>query len=249
MDIREQNINIALAANEAKQVVLRFDEQTPAETNVTLALADGAHLDVVILQENVASGKRCVVRASQQSNSALSMSTITHHSSDIKNDVEVKLQGEGAELTLNGLYLTDNTENVDNKTVVYHEVGHCTTKQLYKGALDGESKASFAGMIIVQPDAQKTSAQQTNRNILVSPKAKVHAEPQLVIYADDVKCSHGATTGQLDPVQLFYMQQRGINEDAARRMLTAAYAAEVVALIPIEEVRERLTESLFEETI
>lgn len=246
MNIREHNIDIALAANEARQEVLSFDEQTPEEVNVSVALADGAHLDIVFLQEKVNSAKRCAVRAVQQSNSALSMSTITLHSADIKNDVEVRLEGEGAELVLNGLYLTDNTDQVDNKTVVYHEVGHCSTKQLYKGALDGESKASFEGMIIVQPDAQKTNAQQTNRNILISPKSKVHAEPQLVIYADDVKCSHGATTGQLDPVQLFYMQQRGIDEDLARKMLTAAYAAEVVALIPVEEVRERLTESLFD---
>lgn len=246
MNIREQNINIVLTANESRQEVLSFDEQSPAEVNVKVALSDGAHLDVVFLQENVKSSKRCVVRVAQQSNSSLSMSTITLHSVDIKNDVEVRLQGEGAELTLNGLYLTDNAEVVDNRTVVYHEVSHCATKQLYKGALDGESKASFEGMIIVQPDAQKTNAQQTNRNILISPKAKVHAEPQLVIYADDVKCSHGATTGQLDPVQLFYMQQRGIDEDTARKMLTAAYAAEVVGLIPIEEVRERLTNSLFD---
>ncbi|MCQ2215837.1 MAG: Fe-S cluster assembly protein SufD [Bacteroidales bacterium] len=246
MNIREQNINIVLTANESRQEVLSFDEQSPAEVNVKVALSDGAHLDVVFLQENVKSSKRCVVRVAQQSNSSLSMSTITLHSVDIKNDVEVRLQGEGAELTLNGLYLTDNAEVVDNRTVVYHEVSHCTTKQLYKGALDGESKASFEGMIIVQPNAQKTNAQQTNRNILISPKAKVHAEPQLVIYADDVKCSHGATTGQLDPVQLFYMQQRGIDEDTARKMLTAAYAAEVVSLIPIEEVRERLTNSLFD---
>lgn len=246
MNIREQNINIVLTVNESRQEVLSFDEQSPAEVNVKVALSDGAHLDVVFLQENVKSSKRCVVRVAQQSNSSLSMSTITLHSVDIKNDVEVRLQGEGAELTLNGLYLTDNAEVVDNRTVVYHEVSHCTTKQLYKGALDGESKASFEGMIIVQPNAQKTNAQQTNRNILISPKAKVHAEPQLVIYADDVKCSHGATTGQLDPVQLFYMQQRGIDEDTARKMLTAAYAAEVVGLIPIEEVRERLTNSLFD---
>lgn len=246
MNIREQNINIVLTANESRQEVLSFDEQSPEEVNVKIALSDGAHLDVVFLQENVKSSKRCVARVAQQSNSSLSMSTITLHSVDIKNDVEVRLQGEGAELTLNGLYLTDNAEVVDNRTVVYHEVSHCTTKQLYKGALDGESKASFEGMIIVQPDAQKTNAQQTNRNILISPKAKVHAEPQLVIYADDVKCSHGATTGQLDPVQLFYMQQRGIDEDTARKMLTAAYAAEVVGLIPIEEVRERLTNSLFD---
>lgn len=246
MNIREQNINITLSANEIRQEVLSFDDQTPAEVAISISLTDGAHLDVVLLQENVSSAKKCTVRVEQGGSSALSMSTITLHSMDIKNDVEVRLKGEGAELTLNGLYLTDNSESVDNKTVVYHEVAHCSTKQLYKGALDGESKASFAGMIIVQPNAQKTNAQQTNRNIIISPKAKVHAEPQLVIYADDVKCSHGATTGQLDPVQLFYMQQRGISEDDARKMLTAAYAAEVIGLIPIEDVRERLTDSLFE---
>lgn len=246
MNIKDQNIDIVLSSNTSRQEVLNFDSQTPAEVSVTISLADGAHLDVVLLQENIAEAKRCVVRVEQQANSVLSMSTITLGSADVKNDVEVRLKGEGAELVLNGLYLTSGADKVDNKTVVYHEVGHCTTKQLYKGALDGESKASFEGMIIVQPDAQKTNAQQTNRNILISPKAKVHAEPQLVIYADDVKCSHGATTGQLDQQQLFYMQQRGIDEDAARRMLTAAYAAEVVGLIPIEDVRTRLTDTLFE---
>mgnify|MGYP004446800903 CR=1 FL=1 len=228
-------------------MVLVFDELTPDEVVIEVSLAEGSHLDVALLQENVKSRKSLRVEVNQKGNSCLSISIITIGCNNVTNDMDVQLVGEGADLRLLGLYLTDGGEKVTNRTIVTHQVGHCTTNQLYKGALGGESQASFEGKIIVNPNAQKALAQQTNRNILLSDKAKVHAEPQLEIYADDVKCSHGATTGQIDLSQLFYMQQRGIDEDSARRLLTAAYAAEVVNQIPIVDVRECLTKQLFGE--
>jgi Fe-S cluster assembly protein SufD len=148
--------------------------------------------------------------------------------------------GEGADCVMEGLYLGAGDRHVDYHTTIDHAEPHATSHELFKGVLDEKSSGAFHGRIIVRQDAQKTDAKQTNRNLLLSERAKVNTRPQLEIYADDVKCTHGATTGRLDRDALFYLRSRGIGEDAARSLLTVAFAAEILERIPHEGLRRRL---------
>ncbi len=157
-----------------------------------------------------------------------------------RNQIQSALDGEGAECLLNGLYVGRGEQLVDHHTVVNHLQPHCESHEFYHGILDGRSRGVFNGKIFVQQDAQKTNAKQTNRNLLLSDDAMIDTKPQLEIFADDVKCTHGATVGQLDPEQLFYLRARGLGLEKARRMLIRAFANEVVERIPIEAVRAEL---------
>lgn len=158
----------------------------------------------------------------------------------VRNDVNAVLDREGIECTLNGLYLTRGKQHVDNQTSIDHAQPHCSSRELYKGILDGKSSGVFNGKIVVRKDAQKTNARQTNKNLLLSDHALVNTKPQLQISADDVKCTHGATIGQLDDEALFYMRTRGIGEETARSLLTYAFASEVVAGIKVEALRSHV---------
>jgi len=160
----------------------------------------------------------------------------------IRNNVTISIAGEGAEAHMNGLYLTEGNQLVDNHTLVIHAVPNCQSNELYKGILDGESTGVFNGKIFVAQDAQKTNAFQSNRNILLSPNATMNTKPQLEIFADDVKCSHGATIGQLDEESLFYLRARGLDRTQAQALLLSAFAGEVIEKISIEEVRNYLTD-------
>lgn len=164
----------------------------------------------------------------------------------VRNDLAAVLDGEGAHATLDGVYLADGTDLVDNHTSIDHAVAHCTSHELYKGILGGQARAVFNGRILVRPDAQKTDAKQTNQAILLSPTATINSKPQLEIFADDVKCTHGATVGQLEDLPLFYMRQRGVPKALAQSLLVYAFAAEVLELISMEEVRQKLEQRLFE---
>jgi Fe-S cluster assembly protein SufD len=157
-----------------------------------------------------------------------------------RNELRVTLDGEGAECVLNGLYLAGGTQHLDNTTQIDHAKPHCKSRQLYKGILDGRSRAVFNGRILVRPDAQKTDAQQTNNNLLLSDEAEVDTKPQLAIYADDVKCAHGATVGQLDEEAMFYLRSRGLPLDLAGSLLTFAFASEMIALIGPESLRSQI---------
>ena len=157
-----------------------------------------------------------------------------------RNEVEVAFEAEGGECTLNGLYATDGRQHSDNQTFVDHARPLCTSNQLYKGVLSGESRAVFNGRVLVQKDAQKTSAHQKNRNMILSEKALVDTKPQLEIYADDVQCTHGATIGRLQEDQLFYLQSRGVGRQEALDILTLAFARDVVADSRPESVRAAL---------
>ena len=157
-----------------------------------------------------------------------------------RNDITTVLDGEGIESTLNGLYLADGQEHVDNHTLIEHLRPHCSSHELYKGILNGGSRGVFRGKIFVHQEAQKTNAYQSNQNLLLSREADVTSKPQLEIYADDVKCSHGSTTGQLDADAIFYLRSRGIRLQEAAAMLTRAFAGEVLARIRLEPVRARL---------
>lgn len=163
----------------------------------------------------------------------------------VRNDVNAVLGGEGIDCTLNGLYLVDGRQHVDNHMRVEHAKPHCSSHELYKGVLDGKGRAVFNGLIHVHPGAQKTDAKQSNRNLLVSREAVANSNPQLEIYADDVKCTHGSTVGQLDEDAVFYLRSRGIGEEAARSLLTWAFASDIVERIKVEPVRKDLEEFLF----
>jgi len=163
----------------------------------------------------------------------------------VRNDVNAVLDGEGIDCILNGLYLLDGSQFVDNHMRVEHAKPHCASHELYKGVLDGKSRSIFNGLIHVHKGAQKTDAKQSNRNLLLSRDAVANSNPQLEIFADDVKCTHGSTVGQLDDDAIFYLRSRGIGAEAARSLLTYAFASDIVERIKIEPVRRDLEEFLF----
>jgi Fe-S cluster assembly protein SufD len=163
----------------------------------------------------------------------------------VRNDVNAMLDGEGIDCILNGLYLGEDRQVIDNHMRVEHAKPHCASHELYKGVLDGASRAVFNGLIHVHRGAQKTDAKQSNRNLLLSPHAIANSNPQLEIFADDVKCTHGSTVGQLDEDAIFYLRSRGIGEEAARSLLTYAFASDIVERIKVEPVRRDLEEFLF----
>jgi Fe-S cluster assembly protein SufD len=157
-----------------------------------------------------------------------------------RHNLHARLNDENIETLLYGLYLTRGDQLVDNHTAIYHDHPNCRSWEVYKGVLDGRSRAVFNGKVFVRPEAQKTDAKQTNRNLLLSDSARVDTKPQLEIFADDVKCTHGATVGRLDDIALFYARSRGVPAAEARRLLTYAFAAEVLAEVSLDPVREEL---------
>jgi FeS assembly protein SufD len=163
----------------------------------------------------------------------------------VRNDVFALLDGEGAECTLNGLYLADGERLIDNHTTIDHAKPHCPSHEVYKGILGGKAKAVFNGKIIVRPDAQKTDAKQTNRALLLTDDATINTKPQLEIFADDVKCTHGAAIGQLDDDALFYLRARGLTFAEARDMLIHAFAGEILDRVQIPELRSGLKDELY----
>jgi Fe-S cluster assembly protein SufD len=163
----------------------------------------------------------------------------------VRNDVVAVLDGEGIDCILNGLYLAEGKQFVDTHMRVEHVKPHCASHELYKGVLDGKARSVFNGLIHVHKGAQKTDAKQSNRNLLLSKDAVANSNPQLEIYADDVKCTHGSTVGQLDEDAVFYLRSRGIGAEAARSLLTYAFASDVVERIKVDPVRKDLEEFLF----
>ena len=175
-----------------------------------------------------------------QKNSTLNINTITFGGMMVRNNLRIELQKQNGSAYLNGLYVTSGDSHVDNHSVVDHASPDCYSNEFYKGVLDGKSQGIFNGKIFVRKDAQKTNAYQSNKNILLSDNASMNAKPQLEIFADDVKCSHGATTGQLDPEAMFYLRSRGIGEIEARALLTTAFAEEILDKITITSLRDKL---------
>ena len=157
-----------------------------------------------------------------------------------RNDLEVLLDGPGAYCSLNGLYLTADNQHIDNLISIDHAKPHCTSRLNYKGILDGKSKAVFGGEVMVRRDAQKSDAEQTDKNLTLSTQAEVDSKPSLMIFADDVKCNHGATAGHIDADTLFYLRSRGLDLDAASRMLVHAFASEIIDKVTPEPLREHL---------
>jgi len=155
------------------------------------------------------------------------------------------MDGEHIESHLNGLYLTAGNQMVDNHTLVDHRKPNCNSNELYKGIIDGKSTATFNGKIFVRKDAQKTNAFQSNKNILLSEAGTINTKPQLEIYADDVKCSHGASTGKLDEDKIFYLRARGLSPESAKKLLMHAFASEVVNTVKIEPLQEYIEGKIF----
>lgn len=157
-----------------------------------------------------------------------------------RTNIYTTLDGEGAEVWMNGLYMVDGEQHVDHQTRIEHAQPNCASHEVYKGILDGASHGVFNGKVFVQPIAQKTDGKQENNNLLLSDKARIDTKPQLEIFADDVKCTHGATVGKLDALSLFYMKSRGLPAEVARRLLIYAFAADVLERLAVDEVRDAL---------
>jgi Fe-S cluster assembly protein SufD len=158
----------------------------------------------------------------------------------LRNNIHGVLAGQGAHCTMNGLFLPGGSQHMDHFTVIDHAVPNCTSHELYKGVLGDNTRGVFTGKIIVRPDAQKTDARQSNKNLLLSEHARIDTRPQLEIYADDVKCTHGATVGRISDDQLFYLISRGIDRVQAANILSYAFAGDIVSRIPLAELREEL---------
>jgi Fe-S cluster assembly protein SufD len=164
-----------------------------------------------------------------------------------RHNLHVRLNDENIETLMYGLYLTRGDQVVDNHTAIFHDQPNCRSWEVYKGVLEGRSRAVFNGKVFVKPEAQKTDAKQTNRNLLLSDGAKVDTKPQLEIFADDVKCTHGAAIGQLDDDAIFYLRARGLTYAEARDMLIHAFAGQVLAGVQVEPLRNALERELFEQ--
>lgn len=180
----------------------------------------------------------------QKKQSVFTTNNFTLDGSLVRNNLSIALDGEFIETHLNGLYLTKGNQIVDNHTLVDHRKPNCDSNELYKGIIEDKSVAIFNGKIYVRKDAQKTNAFQSNKNILLSDDGTINTKPQLEIYADDVKCSHGTSTGKLDEDKIFYLRARGLSESSAKKLLMHAFASEVVDTIKIEELREYVEEKI-----
>jgi len=245
-DIFNQHRNLIIVEKNAEISLLVCDHTLSPQKFLTNALTEvfvgeNAHFDIVRVQnEHNNAGKITHTFIHQESKSVASSNNMSLHGGLLRNSTYHYLGGEGAESFSNGLFLTDKWQHVDNFVNVDHAFPNCTSNQLFKGVLDNMSTGAFNGRILVREDAQGTLAYQKNNNILLTDDAKMDIKPQLEIYADDVKCSHGATVGQLDTEALFYLQSRGINKKEARLMLMFGFAHEVIQNIKIEALRERM---------
>jgi len=210
-----------------------------------IVAGDNAHIDhYKIQQESNDAFHMGGVFINQAKSSQVKNHNIALSGLVTRNDIQTNLLGQGAHMEMNGLVVGQGRQHIDNHTQVNHVVPNCTSDEYYKTVLDDYSRSVFRGRIIVAQDAQLTNADQQNNNLLLSKNAEADSKPQLEIYADDVKCSHGATVGQLDPVSLFYLKSRGINTESANALLTFAFANEVIERIEVDSVRQELTQVL-----
>jgi Fe-S cluster assembly protein SufD len=211
-------------------------------------VADGAAVDLVLLQrQGDASTLFTSTRARQQRGSRFASHTVTLGGQLVRNHLAASLLAEGAECSLRGLFMGQDSRHIDNHTLADHAAPHCTSHELYKGVLDDSSRGVFRGRVLVRKDAQKTDAVQSNPNLLLSDSAEIDSKPQLEIYADDVRCNHGSAIGRLDPDALFYLRSRGIGEPEARRLLMQGFALEITGALPRPELCEGVRTLIFGE--
>jgi len=241
-----RNLIIAEANSQCTIVERHIGKENTLYINnsVTEIIAsDNAHIDhYKIQQESDEAFHIGGVFINQAASSQVTNHNIALSGLVTRNDVNCNLLGQGAHMEMNGLVLGKGQQHIDNHTEVNHAVPNCTSDEYYKTVLDDNSRSVFRGRIIVTQDAQLSNADQQNNNLLLSETAEADSKPQLEIYADDVKCSHGATVGQLDPISLFYLQSRGINSESANALLTFAFANEVIERVKVDSIRKELTQ-------
>ena len=212
---------------------------------VDVRVENGAQLlHYKVQRESNAAFHIATTNAELGANATYDTTTINFGAAISRHGIDVRMDHEGARCSVDGLYMVDANQHTDTHSVIDHRQPRCASHQLYKGILDGKSRAVFNGKVFVRHGAQQTDAKQTNKNLLLSPEARVDTKPQLEIFADDVKCAHGAAVGQLDQDELFYLESRGINPTLARNMLTYGFAEEVIEKIRIDSIRRELDEAV-----
>ena len=218
------------------------DDRNFLSTQVIEAyVGENASLELNCLEETHYKNVRVSnVYIDQQANSRVNHNVITLHNGTTRNMLNLVFKGEGAECHCNGCVIADKSQHVDNNTLIDHQVGHCDSNVLYKYVLNDKAVGAFAGKVLVRKDAQKTTSQETNQNLCTTKEARMYTQPMLEIYADDVKCNHGSTVGQLNDAAMFYMQQRGISVEEAKLLLEFAFINEVIDKMELEPLRDRL---------
>ena len=212
---------------------------------VEVFVGEGARVTHYKVQdEGAAAFHVASTRAELSRSSFYDLTTVTLGAQLSRHNIEILLESEGAECRVDGLYIVGTGQHTDTHSLIDHRVPNCASRQTYKGILDGRSRAVFNGRVFVREDARGTDAQQSNKNLLLSREARVDTKPQLEIYNDDVKCSHGATVGQLEEEELFYLLSRGLHPDLARNLLTYGFAEEIVERIKFESIRAQLDEAI-----
>lgn len=241
------NRRVLIVVEEEAEAKLLFCDDSADDRNflstqvIEVYVGENAMLDLYCLEETHAKNHRVSnVYVEQQANSRFNHNVITLHNGVTRNKLDLMLKGEGAECWANGCVIADKEQHVDNNTLIDHQVGHCESHELYKYVLDDKATGAFAGRILVRKDAQKTTSNEVNQNLCATKTAHIYTQPMLEIYADDVKCSHGSTVGQLNDAALFYMQQRGIDRREAKLLLQFAFVNEVIDSIQLTPLRDRL---------
>lgn len=245
------NRNLIIAGENSKFSVIESYHSIGAGSCLSnlaseIIVKENASLDLLILQQEEAEAVQLnMAHVIQKKGSRFSSTTLTLSGGFVRNEITVDLKGEHCETALNGLYLAKDSQHVDNYTYIHHLMPNCNSSELYKGIANDKSSTTFTGKVLVEKNAQKTSSSQSNKNISLSKTAKINSKPQLVIHADDVACSHGSTTGQLDQNAIFYMQARGIGKETARALLLFSFANEVVEKIsyaPLQSIIRKTIE-------
>src|SRR5215213_7885482 len=237
--VAEENSSATLIENFVAGSEERYFTNAIAE----IVLKNGAHLEHYRLQRESKKAFHVSTTSAELGHASRYDTTSINLGAQLsRHDISVVMDHEGAETSVDGLYMVDSDQHTDTHSVIDHKQPHCNSHQLYKGILDGNARAVFNGKVFVREGAQKTDAMQTNKNLLLSDKARIDTKPQLEIYADDVKCAHGAAVGQIDPEELFYLETRGIGPELGRSLLTYGFAEEVIGKIKIDSIRSQLDE-------
>ena len=241
------NRRVLIVLEEGAELKMLFCDHAADDRNflatqvIEAFVGENASLDLYCLEETHYKNVRASnVYINQQANSRVNHNVITLHNGVTRNKLDLTLSGEGAECQCYGCVIADKQQHVDNNTLITHRASHCTSNELYKYVLDDQSTGAFAGRVLVEHGAQKTTSQMTNQNLTATKEARMFTQPMLEIYADDVKCAHGSTVGQLNDAALFYMRQRGISLEEARLLLQNAFINEVIDKMQLEPLRDRL---------
>jgi len=240
--------NLIIAARHSRATVIESyvsirDSVYFTNAVTEISVGEGAHLDHYKIQRESEDAFHVgTTQARQSRDSQFHSFSFAVGGALARTNIYTSLDGDAATCTLNGLYLADGTQHIDHQTSIEHIAPNCPSREVYKGVLDGRSHGVFNGKVYVHPEAQKTDGKQSNNNLLLSPTARVDTKPQLEIFADDVKCTHGATVGRLDEMAMFYLNSRGIGPETARTLLTYAFAADVLETIELEPLKKQLEE-------